>query len=527
VAVSLWSRLRARLGGAAAPAPEPRAGFGPPAYPSGGHGPRFSGFNDASLGANAALMPELRTLRNRSWSLFRSNAYVWKARRTRVAHIVGNGINPQSLHKDPKVRAAIEETWRISSEELDAYGLTNHAGLLFMLEMALSTPGEMFARWRERFDSDGLTVPFQVELLEGDHCPHELNEMRADGSRVRAGIVFANGRRNHRLGYMTHNVHPSDADPFGERDFEPHFVPASEMRHIFLPLRAGQLRGEPPAARILQPARDREIFSDGVVKKQQIASNHTGWLKVGDKDEFLASIQDENYPEMEWAPEQLTPMPGGVDDIKWTEPPPLGDGYADFMREGHHHLAAGELVPPWQVSGDYGAINYSSHRGGTVEQKRICMQEIAVCLVPMYLQPMWRRWFAAAVRVGALPISVREYVRNPRAYDSVRWVPTRWDWVDPAKEVAALVLACRAGFISRAQIIAEMGFDPELVDLERKHDAEREAGYGLVSDSNAAATSQSGQLQKTLDAIAKEDEREEQDNDERERAARAAQRSAA
>lgn len=482
----------------------------PPAYPSAGQGPRFAAFRDIAYGVNAALLPELSTGRNRAHALNRSNSYVWKAIRTRVAFVVGNGLTPQSTVEDKTLRGAIETLWRSSTQDdcqVDADGLTNFAGLLVLLELARATPGECFARFRDRYPEDGLTVPLQVQLIEGAQVPHTYNERLSNGNVIRAGIE--KDRIGRRRAVHIHPFHPDDADPLGDFSRDTVRIPAEDVLHVFMPTRPGQLRGEPSGIRIHQTARDYEIYKDGQVKKQQIGANHTGFLKIGDADAYREWIEDPNAPKTQWSPEFLSALPGGVDAIEWTKQPDVGQGFSEFNLETQRALAAGLLVPPWQLNGDYGAINYSSHRGGTVEQKRLCMQELTTVTIPQFCMPFWRRWFATAVRVGALPISPRAYAKDPRAFDRVKWVPTRWEWVDPLKEVTAWVIAIRAGLVSRDQVIAELGFDPEIVDQERKQGQQREDEAGLVSDSNAARTTQSGQLQQALKILAEQEAEEE------------------
>ena len=52
----------------------------------------------------------------------------------------------------------------------------------------------------------------------------------------------------------------------------------------------------------------------------------------------------------------------------------------------------------------------------------------------------------------------------------VQWIPPRWDWVDPLKDIQAQVLAMEAGITSRRKVVEATGYDVEEVDRENAVD---------------------------------------------------------
>jgi len=60
-----------------------------------------------------------------------------------------------------------------------------------------------------------------------------------------------------------------------------------------------------------------------------------------------------------------------------------------------------------------------------------------------------------------------------------RWLPTKWDWVDPLKDANAEIAQIEAGLKSRTQAIAERGYDAEQVDREIAAERDRERRLGL------------------------------------------------
>ena len=60
----------------------------------------------------------------------------------------------------------------------------------------------------------------------------------------------------------------------------------------------------------------------------------------------------------------------------------------------------------------------------------------------------------------------------------MQWIPPRWDWVDPLKDIQAQVLAMEAGITSRRKVVEATGYDVEEIDRENAADAARAADTG-------------------------------------------------
>ena len=67
-------------------------------------------------------------------------------------------------------------------------------------------------------------------------------------------------------------------------------------------------------------------------------------------------------------------------------------------------------------------------------------------------------------------------------YQACSWLPPRWDWVDPIKDIKAEVAAIDAKLKSRTQAVAERGYDAAAVDAEIAADRQRERELGLTEE---------------------------------------------
>jgi capsid protein len=98
---------------------------------------------------------------------------------------------------------------------------------------------------------------------------------------------------------------------------------------------------------------------------------------------------------------------------------------------------------------------------------------------------VWRRWLRDAVLAGALDLP--DYAANPAPYLAVKWIPPKWDWVDPLKDRKAEIEAIEAGLKSRSDVIESEGYDAEEVDRRIAADHAREEELGLRFGRVAAA----------------------------------------
>ncbi len=169
-------------------------------------------------------------------------------------------------------------------------------------------------------------------------------------------------------------------------------------------------------------------------------------------------------------------MPPGA-DIRFSTPAE-NESYGPFVKNHLRAVAAGLGMPYELVSGDLEGVTYSSIRAGLIEFRRRVEQLQHNVVVHLFCRPVWERFVRLAVLTGDLP--ARDFDGNPSAYLGCEWLPPKFDYVDPMKDVQAEVLAIAAGLKSRTQAISERGFDAEQVDAEIAADQERVDRLGLA-----------------------------------------------
>ena len=462
---------------------------GTPVYDGTGGGRRALAWMPSNPGAVAALSLAQDELRAKSRDLVRRNAWAAAGIEAFVANAIGTGIKPQSMVQDQTTRETIHSLWWDWCEQADAAGLTDLYGLQALATRAMLEGGEALVRLRYRRTEDELPVALQIQVLEAEHLPTTMNRDLPGGNVIRSGIEF--DRLGRRVAYHLYRSHPNDgllapmSSSASGGGMDTVRVDASEVIHLFRPLRPGQIRGEPWLTRALVKLNELDQYDDAELVRKKTAAMFAGFItRMAPEDNLMGeSATDANGVALAgMEPGTLQILEPG-EDIKFSAPADVGSSYAEFMRQQFRAVAAAMGITYEMLTGDLTQVNYSSIRAGLLEFRRRCEALQHGVIVHQLCRPIWRAWMDQAVLEGA--IDLPGYRKEKRQFQLVKWIPQGWSWVDPQKEFNAMKLAIRAGLMSRSEAISGNGYDAEDVDREIAADNARADALGLVFDSDA------------------------------------------
>ncbi|MEZ5751935.1 MAG: phage portal protein [Paracoccaceae bacterium] len=447
------------------------------AFDAAGGGRRWEGARTVD-GLNTAILAGATTAARRAGWYARNNPWVAAAVDSLVGNVVGAGIKPQSTHPDQAVRERLQVLWLRWTDHADPGGLADFYGLQAMAVRAMVEGGESFARLR--VVPDAAAVPLHIDLLDRDQVPLDLHRDIGGGTRVRAGIEF--NAMGQRTAYWVMRDRPGD--PLTSLRLEPLRLPSADCLHLFKPLAAGQLRGITWLAPVLLRLHELDQFEDAALVKAKVAALFTGFITDPDGTAGgLSGTNTDGALTVGMEPGSLIPLPPGT-DIRFSNPTEH-DAYAPFVKNHLRAVAAGMGLPYELVSGDLEGVTYSSIRAGLIEFRRRVEQLQHNVVVHLFCRPVWERFVRLAVLSGDLP--ARDFDRDPAAYLACEWLPPKFDYVDPKKDVEAEILAINAGLKSRRQAISERGYDAEQVDAEIAADKARTDALGLTFGAPPAA----------------------------------------
>ena len=430
---------------------------------------RLKTFHASRAHVNTLIQAAGADMTARARYLIRNNGYAANAVESWAGNAVGTGIKPSSGIVDAVLKDRVQRLWLRWTDESDAEGLTDFFGLQRRAAREVFLAGEVFLRIRTRRPEDGLTVPMQLQMLPSEMLPQDMTRVLPGAGSIRQGIEFDGiGRR---VAYHFLRRHPGDmTDPglVGETVR----VPASEVIHILDPVEAGQLRGVSRFAAAVVKLFTLDLYDDAELERKKTAAMFAMFITSPAPETALDPAEDD----LEVEPGQVVRLDPG-EDVTTPSTPDSGSTYEPFQYRTLLQIGAALGVPYGSMTGDTAKGNFSNTRISLIEfRRRISAFQHSV-MVYQLCRAVWTRWMDMAVLAGA--IDLPGYATDRRAYLACDWLPTKWDWIDPAKDAAAEILQIEAGLKSRTQAIAERGYDAEQVDREIAAERKREAELGL------------------------------------------------
>lgn len=461
------------------------------AMDAGGQGRRLASIPSAPVAINAQIRRYGASVVARSRYLALNNAYAAAARETYVSALVGTGIKPSPLVADKAIKAEIARLWRLSTDEMDADGLTDFYGMQAIIAGEMFEAGEVFVRVRRRRDADGLLVPVQLQLLPAEMLPFSHNETLPSGNRVECGIEFdAIGRR---VAYWFLRSHPGDsatirlgsAAAFGDRVR----VPAAEVFHLFRPIRAGQIRGIPHTLAGITTLAMLDLYDDAELERKRTAALFAGFVtrpRSSDDEDANPFAPPTGFAGDAGASGDIALEPGAMvdlaegQDVRFAEPADVGATYEPFQYRQLLRAAAGFGTPYADMSGDLRQTSYGSLRAGLIQFRRKIEAHQHHVMIYQFCRRVRQIWFDAAVLNGAFKtFTAAQYVADPLKFSDTKWITPKWEWIDPLKDRQAEKLAVDSGFKPRSEVIEAEGYDPEEVDARIAQDQERAESFGI------------------------------------------------
>ena len=472
--------------------------FGSYPYDAASHGRRGYWWNPSRLGQNTLMYSYGLELLARSRDSVRNSPWARAAVDSFTANAVGRGIRMIPKHPDAKIRALILEKWNRWTRESDVEyeaknpcsGQTDFYGQQMILAREVMEAGEVFVRFRARSKKEGLTVPLQLELMESEQLPIWRNAIEdlPPANYVRSGVEFRpDGRRE---AYHFWKANPGETLFYPMDALTVVRIPATDILHVYKPLRAGQFRGEPWLTAVMAKLHSLEKYADSELFRKEVSSMITGFIKQTSADNpILPADTTVNQPkDIQASISKLEPGTFPVlnvgEDVVLAK---MEDNatFPAFMSECLHAFAIGCGSTYEQVTGDLRGVNYSSIRAGLLEFRRKCEQFQYSVFIFQVCHPVYRRWMQEAMLALVFgPELLQQYEKDPHPFDDAHWVTPGWPWVDPQKDITASEKGIRDGLTTRSLEVASNGFDAEAIDAQQKDDNDRAQKMGLLYDSN-------------------------------------------
>lgn len=474
-------RLLGRSAAPSRPAPVVRqriARGGPRAeYDGATFGRRAAGWRRTQRDANGELTPAVAAaLRGIARDLVRNNPFAARGVATIANNMVGTGITFQ-VYRNGKIDPGLNAKARLhlDTASCDSGGRHDLYGLQLQAARTIVESGAVVMRRRWRRGSDGLPLPFQLQVLEPDYIDPSKHGPLASPPGVNGGFIV-NGVQftpiGAREGYWLYNGHPGAART---TSLGSTLIPATDVAHVFRADRPEMEHGATWLAPIVLRMKDFADFEDAQLTRQKLASAFVGVVTGDDEGGAIPGIETEDG-----APGDREPLdyiePGTFqyarpgEDVTFSSPPGV-EGYADYTKVSLRAISAGLGVPYEALTGDLSNVNFSSGRMGWLEYQRSLAAWQWTMFIPQFCGSVGQWLIDALAIVGEDVTGV-----------TVRWTPPGREMINPSDEVKASRDAIRAGGKTISQWARERGEDPDTFLAEAVADFKRLDELGLIFD---------------------------------------------
>jgi lambda family phage portal protein len=444
-------------------------------------GRRGANWRAPGTSANAAALPQVQTLRDRSRDLIRNDPFAKRGKEAWVDNAVGSGIVPTPDTGVDKLDRQIAEAWEEFAQSCDAEDGGDFYALQALACGTIVESGDVLTRRRRRRSSDGFAIPLQLQLMEPDHL--DTIKQSQGGNRVISGIEL--DALNRRQAYHVMPDHPGETSPVlrGLRTQSVR-IPADQIAHVYRKTRPGQLLGVPWLAPVMLDIRDLGDYDQAELVRKKIEACLAVFVTSQDGEDprllGAETTDDDGYRIETLEPGMIEYLQPG-EDVKTATPQPSA-GYEGFVRQRLHKIAIGLEMPYIVLTGDVSQVNYSSFKAGNIQFQATVRRFQRHTLVPCWCQPVWRWFIDSAFAAGR--------IRSP--VSRVRWTFPAFESVDRQKEALADLIEVRMGKVTMQEVIRRAAGDPDRVLADLKKWSDEIDDRELILDSDPRKVTRAG-----------------------------------
>ena len=410
---------------------------------------------------NDLLLSHLPTLKARSNELYWNNGYAKRAVTLFRTNVIGkSGVRLQCRFKDHKgsIRRELNNEIEAAFLRWSEYENSDISGALSWVEMQqlcvlhMVRDGEAIVRMVKGAKNE---FGFSLQIIDPDLLDISFNRQKsAHENRIELGIELDEWDKPIAYHFK------QNLDQF--RPTEHKKVPAKEILHLFVREKAGQRRGIPWLHAGLKDLHMLRGYSDAELMAARAGAAKMGFFTQSGAGKYVGDDVDERGNLITSAePGSFETLPAGV-DFKPFDPQHPSGNFQPFLKTMLRGIACGIGVSYTSLASDLEAVNFSSIRSSLIEERDSYML-IQEWIIEHLCKPVYRNWLQMSALKGSIPIPISTL----KEFDSPTWLPRRWAWVDPLKDVKANIEAVNASLKSRSEVCAEQGRDFEDVLTEQ------------------------------------------------------------
>jgi len=441
---------------------------------------------------NEELKKDLDGLRNRSRDLARNNEYAIKFLRSVVTNIVGTGFtfNARAVDEftdvtDDLANTAIEKAFGKWCERgnCEITGRQSFSVLCRSVMRAVARDGEYLVKIVQgKQNKFGISL----QVLDAQRIDTTLNRTPAQNrNAIVMGVEIDDVGRAVAYHLRKKSSQLNVGDAVRER------IDAREILHDFVPFEEEQMRGVPWMHGGMRRTNDLGGYREAAVIAARAGASKMGFYKVSPEVD-PESLAESGYKADGIAYDHAEPgefgiLPQGVEFNSY-DPTYPHDQFDAFCKGTLRGIASAWGVSYPSLANDLENVNYSSIRAGVLEER----DEWAVMqdwFIASFLSKAYTLWLSSALLNQAitLPNGSPLPIAKAEKFQAHEWRGRKWTWVDPERDVNAVLKAEAANLTTMTDECARNGSDYEENLRKKKREQDLQAQLGVKVTNPLAA----------------------------------------
>lgn len=433
---------------------------------------------------DADLKGDIAKIRNRSRDLEKNSELAARYFNILETNVVGTKgfLLQMKVRKgdlfDDDVNREIERHWKRWSTSASADGRLSFREICKAAARGIPRDGEAFIRIVK--DTGINDYGLSLQVIDPALIDDQYNDVLKNGNIIRLGVEL-NEYRKPVAYYISEKNPKGEMLGMGIERTKRIRIPAEEVIHIYKLQRPDQTRGWSWLAPVMLAMRILNGYIEGALVNARAGAAKMGFYETEDPGVLgLDDADDARVESAKTEPGMIEVLPPGVKFVGY-DPKYPDNQFAPFVKRIMMLIASGLNVSYVSLSQDLEAVNYSSIRYGSLEERET-FKDLQEMIVEKLVTRVFEEWLRMALTVGKLGYGLRNFDR----LNEPSWVGPRWNWVDPLKEINANINAVKSGIKSRSEVIAENGRD----FFEVMDEIAKENAYMLEMGINVDGTGQ-------------------------------------
>jgi lambda family phage portal protein len=367
-------------------------------------------------------------------------------------NVIGaQGFRLQCRAKDPETNARLESLWdeyqSRSAGAVTLDGMQSGRDFDILVLRTLLIDGEVFIR---RVYDPSSRFGMRYEVLDTLDVDYTYNEFSfRNGEMIRCGIRVDEHWRP--ISYFIRKNTTDQSYQSGER-IE---YPAKDIIHLYRKFYPNQVRGITPLAAVAISINQAASYREAeLVAARMQACNMAFYVKQQSGADILeGEVDDKGDYLSEMSPGQIAFAPEGygLQQLANNHPNANFGGFLKAVLRGACNALG---ISYNKCTGDYESVNYSSLREAALED-RSAWTELQSFLIENWKDLQYSDWIKAQLlfNLNTLDFKLAD------EYSLHKFFGRTWDWVDPAKDIAAIASAIALGLTDHITEIEKRGGD--------------------------------------------------------------------